>query len=158
MTRSHIMTDSQPASQSVSLGVRRPSGACDQFFFLLEIFFRQLRVCYFVAPSLTRGRVRVVSSLYNFEVDQVEITVSTNVVYALLWKSDPLSHSGSLLWIHESPSAVMSQCVYIICKPVIVDMLRETPDAVLWVWTHRIILKYIQPLSIKLLDLFNILA
>jgi hypothetical protein len=29
----------------------------DQFFFLLEIFFRQLRVYYFVAPSLTRGRV-----------------------------------------------------------------------------------------------------
>jgi hypothetical protein len=27
------------------------------FFFLLEIFFRQLRVCYFVAPSLTRGRI-----------------------------------------------------------------------------------------------------
>jgi hypothetical protein len=25
--------------------------------FLLEVFFRQLRVCYFVAPSLTRGRV-----------------------------------------------------------------------------------------------------
>jgi hypothetical protein len=25
--------------------------------FLLEIFFRQLRVCYFLAPSLTRGRV-----------------------------------------------------------------------------------------------------
>jgi hypothetical protein len=32
-------------------------GTRDQFFFLLEIFFRQLRVCYFVAPSLTRGRV-----------------------------------------------------------------------------------------------------
>jgi hypothetical protein len=31
--------------------------ARDQFFFLLEIFFRQLRVCHFVAPSLTRGRV-----------------------------------------------------------------------------------------------------
>jgi hypothetical protein len=29
----------------------------DQFLFLLETFFRQLRVCYFVAPSLTRGRV-----------------------------------------------------------------------------------------------------
>jgi hypothetical protein len=42
---------------SVSLGVRHPSGTRDQFFFLLEIFFRQLRVCYFVAPSLTRGRV-----------------------------------------------------------------------------------------------------
>jgi hypothetical protein len=33
------------------------SGTRDQFFFLLEIFFRQLRVCYFVAPYLTRGRV-----------------------------------------------------------------------------------------------------
>jgi hypothetical protein len=29
----------------------------DQLLFLLEIFLRQLRVCYFVAPSLTRGRV-----------------------------------------------------------------------------------------------------
>jgi hypothetical protein len=46
-------TDSWP----VCLGVRRPSGTCDQFFFLLEIFFRQLRVCYFVAPSLMRERV-----------------------------------------------------------------------------------------------------
>jgi hypothetical protein len=39
------------------LGVRHPFGTGDQFFFLLEIFFRQLRVCYFVAASLTRGRV-----------------------------------------------------------------------------------------------------
>jgi hypothetical protein len=39
------------------LGVRDPSGTRDQFFFLHEIFFRQLRVCYFVAPSLTTGRV-----------------------------------------------------------------------------------------------------
>jgi hypothetical protein len=44
-------------SRPVRLGVRSPSGTRDQFFFLLEIFFRQLRVCYFVAPSLTRGRV-----------------------------------------------------------------------------------------------------
>jgi hypothetical protein len=44
-------------------GVRRPSGTRDQFFFLLEIYFRQLRVYYFVAPSLTRGRVR--NLLYN---------------------------------------------------------------------------------------------
>jgi hypothetical protein len=44
-------------SRPVGLGVRRPSGTCDQFLFLLEISFRQLRVCYFVAPSLTRGRV-----------------------------------------------------------------------------------------------------
>jgi hypothetical protein len=44
-------------SRPVRLGVRRPSGTCDQFCFLLESLFRQLRVCYFVAPSLTRGRV-----------------------------------------------------------------------------------------------------
>jgi hypothetical protein len=43
-------------SRPVRLGVRRPSGIRDQFFFL-EIFFRQLRVCYFVVPSLTRGLV-----------------------------------------------------------------------------------------------------
>jgi hypothetical protein len=47
----------ESVSRLVRLGVRHPSGAGDQFFFLLEIFFRQLRVCYFVAPSLTRGRV-----------------------------------------------------------------------------------------------------
>jgi hypothetical protein len=44
-------------SRPVCLGVRHPSGTRDQFFILLEISFRQLRVCYFVAPSLTRGRV-----------------------------------------------------------------------------------------------------
>jgi hypothetical protein len=44
-------------SWRVCLGVRRPSETRDQFFFRLEISFRQLRVCYFVAPSLTRGRV-----------------------------------------------------------------------------------------------------
>jgi hypothetical protein len=44
-------------SWPVRLGVWHPSGTHDQFFFLLEIFFRQLRVWYFVAPSLTRGRV-----------------------------------------------------------------------------------------------------
>jgi hypothetical protein len=44
-------------NRPVSLGVRRPSGTRDQFYFLLEMFFRQLRFCNFVAPSLTRGRV-----------------------------------------------------------------------------------------------------
>jgi hypothetical protein len=29
----------------------------DQFFFLLKIFFRQLRICYFIVPPLTRGWV-----------------------------------------------------------------------------------------------------
>jgi hypothetical protein len=44
-------------SRPVCPGVRRPSETRDQFFFLLEISFRHLRHCYFVAPSLTRGRV-----------------------------------------------------------------------------------------------------
>jgi hypothetical protein len=51
------------ASRPVCLGVRRPSGTRDQFFFLLEISFRQLRVYYFVTPYLTRGRV--CNLLYN---------------------------------------------------------------------------------------------
>jgi hypothetical protein len=50
-------------SRPVCLGVRRPPGTFDQFFFLLEFPFRHLRVCYFVAPSLTRGRV--CNLLYN---------------------------------------------------------------------------------------------
>jgi hypothetical protein len=44
-------------SRRVCPGIRRPSGTCDQFFFRFEISFRQLQRCYFVAPSLTRGRV-----------------------------------------------------------------------------------------------------
>jgi hypothetical protein len=44
-------------SRPVCSGDRRPSGTRGQFLFLLEISFRQLRLCYFVAPFLTRGRV-----------------------------------------------------------------------------------------------------
>jgi hypothetical protein len=50
-------------NRPVFRGVRRPSGTRDQFFFLLQIFFRQLRLCYFIAPSLTRGQVY--NLLYN---------------------------------------------------------------------------------------------
>jgi hypothetical protein len=32
-------------SRSVRFGVSHPSGTCDQYFFLLEILFRQLRDC-----------------------------------------------------------------------------------------------------------------
>jgi hypothetical protein len=53
-SRSHITTDSQSASQS---WCQAPIWEPRQFYFLLEIFFRQLRFCNFVAPSLTRGRV-----------------------------------------------------------------------------------------------------
>jgi hypothetical protein len=44
-------------SRTVRLDVRHPPGSHDQDFILLEIFFRQLLVFYFVAPYLTRGRV-----------------------------------------------------------------------------------------------------
>jgi hypothetical protein len=44
-------------SWPVGLGVRRPSGTHDQFFYLLEIFLKTVTVRYVVAPSLTRGRV-----------------------------------------------------------------------------------------------------
>jgi hypothetical protein len=50
----YLTTDNQSASLSWCQTTIR---ARDQFFFLLEIFFRQLRVCYFVSPSLMRGRV-----------------------------------------------------------------------------------------------------
>jgi uncharacterized membrane protein len=52
--------------QSVGQSVFVPGtqlGHVTNFFFLLEIFFGQLRVCYFIAPSLTRGRV--CNLLYN---------------------------------------------------------------------------------------------
>jgi hypothetical protein len=45
-----LVYDRQSVGQSVF-------GTFDQFFFHLKIPFRHLRVCYFVAPSLMRGRV-----------------------------------------------------------------------------------------------------
>jgi hypothetical protein len=53
-SQSYLTTDSQSASLSWCQAIITPR---DQIFFFLEIFFRQLRVCYFLAPSLTRGRV-----------------------------------------------------------------------------------------------------
>jgi hypothetical protein len=79
-------------SRPVSLGVRRPSGTRDQFYFRLEIFFRQLRVCNFVAPSLTRGRV--CNLLYNCfwalpEQSRLGRSPSelTAIFYCLIWDS-----------------------------------------------------------------------
>jgi hypothetical protein len=42
-------------SRPVRLGVTLTSGTRDQFFYLLEIFFETVTVCYVVAPSLMRG-------------------------------------------------------------------------------------------------------
>jgi hypothetical protein len=48
-SRSHITTDSQSWCQA-------PIWDSRPILLFLEIFFRQLRFCNFVAPSLTRGR------------------------------------------------------------------------------------------------------
>jgi hypothetical protein len=79
-------------SRPVRLGARRPSGTRDQFFFLLEIFFRQLRVYYFVTPSLTRGRV--CNLLYNcFWAFPEQSLLDRNpanltaIFYCLIWHS-----------------------------------------------------------------------
>jgi hypothetical protein len=48
------MTGSQSASLSWCQATIRVR---DLFVFLLEIFLRQMLVCYFVAPTLTTGRV-----------------------------------------------------------------------------------------------------
>jgi hypothetical protein len=82
-------------SRPVCLGVRHPSGTRDQFFFLLEIPFRHLHVCYFVASSLTRGRV--CNLLYNcfwalpeqwlLSRSTAELTA---IFYCLIWDSPNL--------------------------------------------------------------------
>jgi hypothetical protein len=82
-------------SRPVCLGVRRSSGTRDQFFFLLEIFFRELRVCDFVAPFLTRGRV--CNLLYNCLWALPEQSLSgpspaelRAIFYCLIWDSPNL--------------------------------------------------------------------
>jgi hypothetical protein len=92
-------------SRPVCLGVRHPSGTSDQFFFVLEIFLRQSRVCYFEAPSLTRGQV--CNLLYNcfwalpeqsiLDRSSAELTA---IFYCLIWDStNPyLYPPGSWSW------------------------------------------------------------
>jgi hypothetical protein len=88
-------------SRPVCLGVRRPSGTRDQFFFLFEISFRLLRVCYFVAPFLTIGRVCYL--LYNcfwalseqslLGLSHAELTA---IFYCLIWDSPNLEGQVSI--------------------------------------------------------------
>jgi hypothetical protein len=64
-------------------------------FFLLEIFFRQLQVCYFVSPSLTRGQVcNLLHNCFWALPEQsllgrspAELTV---IFYCLIWDSPNL--------------------------------------------------------------------
>jgi hypothetical protein len=80
-------------SRPVCLGARRPSGTCDQCFLLLEISFRQLRVCYFVAPSLTRGPV--CNLLYNClwpcqsSHSQVEVPQNSRIYFTVSSETPP---------------------------------------------------------------------
>jgi hypothetical protein len=85
------LTDSRP----VCLNVRHPSGTRDQFFFLFEISFRQLRFYYFVAPSLMRGQV--CNLLYNCFWALPEQSLLgqspaelTAIFYYLIWDSPNL--------------------------------------------------------------------
>jgi hypothetical protein len=82
-------------SRPVCLSVGYPPGTSDQFFFLLEIFFRQLRVCYFVANSPTRGRVcNLLQNCFWALPEQTLLGRSpselTAIFYYLIWDSPNL--------------------------------------------------------------------
>jgi hypothetical protein len=82
-------------SRPVCPGVRRLSGTCDQFFFRHEISCRQLRLCYFVAPSLTRGRVcHLLLNFFWVLPEQSLLSRSpaelTAIFYCLIWDSPNL--------------------------------------------------------------------
>jgi hypothetical protein len=82
-------------SRPVCPGVRRPSGTRDQFFFFLEISFRQLRLCYFLAPFLTRGRVcNLFVHLYLGLARSVTLGSKSRrtqaIFYCLIWDSPNL--------------------------------------------------------------------
>jgi hypothetical protein len=63
-------------NRPVCPGVRRPFGTRDQFFFLLEIFFYTVAVCYFVVPSLTSGRDHKSKSHYDRQLVSQSVLVS----------------------------------------------------------------------------------
>jgi hypothetical protein len=82
-------------SRPVCLGAGHPSGTRDQLFSLLEISFKQLRVCYFAAPSLTREQV--CNLLYNCFWALPEQSLLgrspaelTAIFYCLIWDSPNL--------------------------------------------------------------------
>jgi hypothetical protein len=90
-------------SRPFCLGVRHPPGTRDQLFFPLEISFRQLRVYYFVAPSLTRGRV--CNLLYNYFWALPEQSLLgrspaelTTIFYCLISDSPNLEGQVPLWW------------------------------------------------------------
>jgi hypothetical protein len=114
-----IVTLQPIVSRPVRLGVRRPSGTCDQFLFLLEIFFRQLCVCYTVAPSLTRGQV--CNLLYNCFWSLPEQSLLGQspaklmaIFYCLIWDCVPYS---SLLTIRRDYCGGIVTRLHMGCGP-----------------------------------------
>jgi hypothetical protein len=103
-------------SAAGAAGVRCPSGTCNPFFFLLEISFRQLRVCNILAPSLTRGRV--CKLLYNCFWALPEQSLLgrspaelTTIFYCPIWDSPNLE--GQVLVFRSHVSAVRNfQCCF----------------------------------------------
>jgi hypothetical protein len=91
-------------SRPVCPGVRHPSGTCDQFFFRHEISCRELRLSYFVAPSLTRGRVCnfLLKLLLGLGVEVTLLTTdnqsaSPSWCQAPIWDPRPIFLSPSVL-------------------------------------------------------------
>jgi hypothetical protein len=94
-------------SQSVCPGVRRPSETCDQFFFLLEISFRQLWLCYFLAPSLMRGRVcNIPYDCFWAWPEQSPLgrrpAELTAILYCLIWDSPNLEGKVTVFISHRN--------------------------------------------------------
>jgi hypothetical protein len=74
-------------SRPVWLGVRHPSETRDQFFFLLEIYFRQLRVYYLALPEQSLlGR------------SPAELTA---IFYCLIWDSPNLEDQVPVFFIPQ---------------------------------------------------------
>jgi hypothetical protein len=89
--------------------------AISRFFFLFEISLRQLRVCYLVAPPLTRGRVcNLIYNCFWALPEQPLLGRSpaelTAIFYCLIWDSQP-GGSGSRIYIpQEQGGAVVPPC------------------------------------------------
>jgi hypothetical protein len=100
-----LIYDRQSVGQSVLVSGAH-LGPVTKFSFLLEISFRQLRVCYFVAPSLTKGRV--CNLLYNCFWALPEQSLLgrstaelTAIFFCLIWDSPLPGGPGSRIYIPQ---------------------------------------------------------
>jgi hypothetical protein len=92
-------------SRPVCLGVRRPSGTLDQFSFFLEISFRYLHVCYFVAPSLTRDGseiyCRIASGPCQSSHSWVEVPQNSRPYFTVSFETPQPGGPGSRIYIPQ---------------------------------------------------------